>query len=146
MTTTESSAKVIPQACVVPYRKRDDQIEFCLITSLKRKRWIFPKGIIEHSDTQEEAALKEALEEAGLRGRIFGEPLGSYEDSKWGALLDVTVLLMQVDHCEDDWQEAGMRQRRWVHPSVALQIVSRPALKRMLKAAIDRFASGEATS
>ena len=83
-TINAQPTKPIAQACVVPYRRRDERIEFCLITSLKKKRWIFPKGIVDPGETVEEAALKEAFEEAGLHGRILGDPIGKYEDSKWG--------------------------------------------------------------
>ena len=132
----------IAQACVIPFRRDGDETLFCLITSLKRKSWIFPKGIIDTGETREETALKEALGEAGLRGRIIGEPLGSYEDSKWGATLDVTVLLMEVDHCEDDWPEASLREQRWVAPAEALRLVARPDLKRLLRCAIERISAG----
>ena len=130
----------IRQACAVPFRREENDVVFCLITSLKRKRWIFPKGIIDPGETREETALKEAMEEAGLHGRIIGDPLGSYEDSKWSSKIDVTVLLMEVERSEDDWQEADLRDRCWVAPAEALRLVRRPALKRMLRCAIERIA------
>jgi len=63
MNDSQSSARRrIAQACVIPFRRDGDEIVFCLITSLKKKRWIFPKGIIDPGETPEETALKEALE------------------------------------------------------------------------------------
>jgi 8-oxo-dGTP pyrophosphatase MutT (NUDIX family) len=128
----------IAQACVIPYRRDGEELTFCLITSLKKRRWIFPKGIIDPGETRDEAGRKEALEEAGLRGRIIGKPIGHYTDSKWGATLDVTVLLMEVDGCDDHWQEANMRERRWARPNEALRLVTRPELRQMLRHAIQR--------
>jgi phosphohistidine phosphatase len=137
-----SSPRQIAQACAVPFRLRGNDLSFCLITTLKKKRWIFPKGIVDPGETREETALKEALEEAGLRGRIVGEPLGSYQDGKWNARLDVTVLLMAVDRVEDCWQEATVRARRWAGPAEALQLVGKPDQKRMLQRAIRRLSIG----
>ena len=129
----------IRQACAVPFRRVADGFSVCLITSLKKKRYIFPKGIIDPGETPEQTALKEALEEAGLRGRILGAPLGGYQDSKWGATLDVTVLLMEVDHFEDNWPEADQRERCWVGSAEAEQLVQKPELKHMLRCAIQRL-------
>ena len=72
----------IRQACVIPFHRQAKDVEFCLITSLRKRRWIFPKGIIEIGETGEETVLKEALEEAGLRGKVIGSPLGEYIDCK----------------------------------------------------------------
>ena len=127
------------QACVVPFRSKRDQLEICLITSLKKQRWILPKGIIEAGESCEEAALKEALEEAGLRGHIVGDALGSYEDHKWGCLLQVTVLLMEVTQCDDQWFESDVRQRCWVSPERAMELLSKPILRQLVDIAVKRI-------
>ena len=75
---------LIQQASAIPYRRRDGCVEFCLITTIKRRRWAFPKGIIDPGETPVETALKEAEEEAGLHGRVDDEPLGRYKYAKWG--------------------------------------------------------------
>jgi 8-oxo-dGTP pyrophosphatase MutT (NUDIX family) len=141
MDHSDSQRETIPQACVVPFRRCGDAFEFCLITSLKKKRWIFPKGIVDPGETLHETALKEALEEAGLRGRIVGPPLGTYQEAKWGATLNVTVLLMEVTRCERHWHEADLRQRRWVRASSAREAVSKKQLKRFADAAFRRLAT-----
>lgn len=127
----------IHQASAIPFRRVDGRLEVCLITSLKRKRWMFPKGIIDPGETYVETALKEAREEAGLRGRIVGEPLGSYEYFKWETTLDVTVVLMEVLQCDAEWPESEVRQRRWVTADEAIEILSKEELRRFLQRAID---------
>jgi len=127
----------IHQASAIPYRRVDDRLEVCLITSLKKKRWMFPKGIIDPGETYAETALKEAYEEAGLHGRIEGEPLGTYEYFKWGTTLDVTVVVMHVLACDDDWPESELRQRRWVPADEAIEVLSREDLKSFLQQAVD---------
>ena len=51
---------------MIPYRiKGKKKVEVLLITSVKRKRWIIPKGYVEFNLSPFESAKKEAFEEAG---------------------------------------------------------------------------------
>ncbi len=127
----------IPQVCAIPFQQQDGDTEFCLITSAKRGRWIFPKGIIEKDETYVEAALKEAHEEAGLRGRIVGEPLGTYEYAKWGTKLDVTVVLMEVTEVDDDWPEANIRKRKWATASQTAVLLDDAEMHKLFVVALD---------
>jgi 8-oxo-dGTP pyrophosphatase MutT (NUDIX family) len=129
----------IQQASAIPFRRRGDALEFCLITSASGNRWGFPKGIIEGGDSPEATALNEAREEAGLHGRIIGEPLGTYRYQKWGTVLDVVVFLMEVDHVDDDWQESGLRERVWVNDEDALSRIDRDELVAFLRRAVERI-------
>lgn len=126
----------IYQSSAIPFRRVDDRLEVCLITSLKKKRWVFPKGIIDPGETYVETALKEAHEEAGVRGRIVGEPLGTYEYFKWRTTLEVTVVLMEVLQCDDHWPESEVRERRWLPPAEAIDILSKEELRSFLQRAI----------
>lgn len=103
----------LAQSSVIPFRVRDGTLEFCVITSIRARHWGFPKGLIDPGETPIEAALKEAWEEAGLRGRVIGESLGAYRYEKWGEILEVDVFVMQVESVADVWLEAGVRDRRW---------------------------------
>jgi len=129
----------IQQASAVPYRKRDGRVEFCLITTSKKKRWGFPKGIIDPGETPEETALKEALEEAGLHGRLRGDPLGHYQYRKWGTVLTVTCFLMEVTAADENWAEADERGRRWQTAEKARKIIGRDALVDLLDSAVGRL-------
>lgn len=127
------------QASAVPYRVAGKEIEICLITSISSGRWGFPKGLIDPGETAPETALKEAYEEAGLRGRIVGAPLGEYRYAKWGSMLTVTTYLMEVTHAETAWLEADRRQRRWASPDEAGRMLDRRHLARLLDAALERL-------
>lgn len=129
------------QASAVPHRAAEGGREFCLITSIAGGRWGFPKGIIDPGETPAETALKEALEEAGLRGRLDAEPLGRYRYAKWGRMLSVTAFLMEVSQCENRWLEAGQRQRRWVTVDEAARLLDRRPLARLLELALERLQS-----
>ena len=136
--TIDTANEPIPQVCIVPFRGQQEQLEVCLITSISKGRWIFPKGIIDAGETREEAALKEAWEEAGLRGQIVGEPLGRYEDFKWGRPLDVAVVMMEVADWEDRWPEADVRERQWATADDAASLLSKRVLREFLEVARQR--------
>lgn len=129
----------ISQACAIPFRMREGQPEFCLITSARKGRWVFPKGIIEPGETPVETALKEAHEEAGLHGQILDGCLGEYTYAKSGRKLPVSVYLMLVTSEEDDWEEADVRRRLWCDWPAARQLLSRKSHRSLLQAAVERI-------
>jgi ADP-ribose pyrophosphatase YjhB (NUDIX family) len=129
------------QACAVPFRRRGKRIEFCLITS-SAGRWMFPKGLINRGDTPLQTARREALEEAGLRGRVLPCPLGCYSASKNGRTLSVLVLLMEVSRSDEHWEEADRRQRCWVSATAARKLLCQTALHDCLDAALARVSRG----
>lgn len=129
----------ISQACAIPFRLREGQPEFCLITSVRKGRWVFPKGIVESGETPMETALKEAREEAGVQGRILDGCLGEYTYSKWGRKLPVSAYLMRVTVEEDDWDEADVRKRHWCGPAEARTMLARKSHRGLLDAALERI-------
>jgi 8-oxo-dGTP pyrophosphatase MutT (NUDIX family) len=134
-----ASPEPVPQATAIPFRWRDGRLEFCLITSIQKGHWAFPKGIVDPGESDVEAALKEAHEEAGLAGAIVGEPLGEYVYVKWGRRLQVSVRLMRVTHAADQWSEQGVRQRRWATAEEARTLIARPELRALLDRAVERI-------
>ena len=126
------------QACAVPYRLRDDSIEFCLTTSTRTDEWRFPKGTIKREQTEDETALTKAQKEVGLHGRIVGN-LGSYSYRKWEMTMEVVALLMQVEQCDDDWEQSSKRKRRWVDIKEAVSLVRRQELKVLLESAYSQI-------
>jgi 8-oxo-dGTP pyrophosphatase MutT (NUDIX family) len=99
---------------VIPFRRSGDSVSLCLITAASSQSWGIPKGTIERGDSPQDTALQEAWEEAGLRGRILGDSLGSYEYEKGGVLLTVAVYLMEVEIEAERWEEQELRRRRWI--------------------------------
>ena len=126
------------QSAVIPYRLRDGVAEFLLITSRKRRRWVLPKGIVEPELSAAESAAKEALEEAGLRGRVSAEPVGRYEYRKWGGTCGVEVFTMEVEKVLDHWPEE-YRDRDWLAPEEAASRVEETALKVLLLSTASRL-------
>ena len=99
---------------MIPFRRSGDSISLCLITAASSRNWSIPKGTIERGDSPEDTALQEAWEEAGLRGRLLGDSLGTYEYEKAGLLLTVTVYLMEVEVAAEEWEEQELRGRCWI--------------------------------
>lgn len=115
--------EVCHQASVIPFRVRDGEISFCLITTSSGGKWTFPKGTIEPGDTGRQTALKEAFEEAGLHGDLIGEPVGSFQQTKWSTDFAVEVYLMDVTQVDEAWEEQDVRQRRWCDLETAVALL-----------------------
>ncbi len=120
------------QAGVIPFRHKRNGIEICLIRDKGRKKWKIPKGFVDPGDTHRQTALKEAWEEAGLRGRLVGELIGSYEYAKWNLELTVVVFLMEVKEVADEWEESGSRERGWALLDDALARLRKHPVKPLL--------------
>ncbi len=135
---SKPSYNPIPQAGAIPVRLKKDRVEYCLITSTRSQRWVFPKGMIEEGDTLEETARKESYEEAGLLGEILPDPLGAYEYFKAGKHLLVTLFLLKVERAEKEWEEAFKRERRWVEYKKANALLPHDRLKELLDIAHEK--------
>ena len=128
------------QSGVIPYRRRKGRIEVLLVTTRQRQRWITPKGFIESSLSAAESAAKEAYEEAGIRGAVSSERLGTYSYTKLDAderplfPCRVAVYAMKVGKELDDWPERGQRKRRWVRLEKAAEKVEIPELGDLIRA------------
>lgn|SRR5262245_25009567 len=123
-----TSAGVISQAAAIPLRGG----RVCLINSSSGRGWIIPKGRIEPGQTAAETALREAWEEAGLRGTLAEGSVGSYLYRKNGADYHVTVFLMHVTKAAVAWAEDDRRQRRWIPAHHAGRFVQDPGLREVL--------------
>ena len=140
MSPSPPSERVEQQAGVIPFRGSGRNLEICLIRrKASNKRWGIPKGFVDPGETAQEAALKEAFEEAGLKGRLVGDPVGSYEYFKWDATLAVTVYLMEVDEEADEWDEAGFRERQWTTLARAIELLERHPVVSLVDSARARL-------
>lgn len=122
-----------PQSAVIPFQVIKNRIKILLITSLRTKQWIFPKGIIEKHLTPQESALQEAAEEAGVEGEVLNIKLGEYSYHKWGGICNVKVFPMHVTRVLEDWPEAEIRKRKWVSIDKAEKFISKKELLKLLK-------------
>jgi phosphohistidine phosphatase len=104
----------VHQAAVIPYRIRKERVEVALVTTSGGKGWIVPKGSIDDGERPRDAAIREAEEEAGLRGVVARKPLGRYRHSKRDGHRRVEVYPMRVTKVLEHWLEDNFRRRRWM--------------------------------
>jgi 8-oxo-dGTP pyrophosphatase MutT (NUDIX family) len=120
------------QVAALPFRVVDGAIEVLLVTSRETKRWLIPKGWPMKGRKPHKAAAREAEEEAGVKGRIEGKPLGHYTYWKRRIvhfdLCRVDVYPLEVVKQLKSWKEKGQRESRWFNVDEAADAVLEPSL------------------
>ncbi len=101
------------QSGVIPFRRTKQGLEILLITSIKKKKWVIPKGYIEFNLTPFESAKKEAYEEAGVYGTNETIELGKFENKKSIGVCHVKVFAMEVIEVLEDYPDKEKRERKW---------------------------------
>lgn len=129
------------QYAALPFRLVDDQdLRVLLITSLRTRRWVLPKGWQKPNASPMETAAREAFEEAGVCGDVVSpKALGfySYEkhlDGGASASCRVGVFALRVSHLAGSWPEKGQRALRWCTSKQAARLVHEPELAAILDA------------
>jgi 8-oxo-dGTP pyrophosphatase MutT (NUDIX family) len=122
----------------LPYRETGDDLEILLISSRETRRWVLPKGWPMKGIKPHRAAAQEAMEEAGLIGRIAKTPIGTFGYLKRlnnGATLqcEVTVFPMKVDRELKRWPEAHERSRQWFSLAEAVRVAGEMELRALLE-------------
>lgn len=123
---------VIKQASAIPYKFLNGKYHILLVTSRKKRKWILPKGIVEPGDSSKETAYKEALEEAGVTGKIILKKIGSYRVTKLYAHVRIKVFALKVNKILDIWDEMHFRKRKWFTLNEAIEIIESEELRKLL--------------
>jgi phosphohistidine phosphatase len=132
------------QSAVVPWQIKNGKLQILVVGSSQNNHWVVPKGVGEPGMTLQASAVKEAWEEAGVKGDVDENLLGSYRYQKWGADSTVAVYAMKVQEMVSDAQwEENHRGRRWLSPKKAAAIVKQQALIPMIEEINRRFEDGE---
>ncbi|XP_074372174.1 nudix hydrolase 13, mitochondrial isoform X1 [Apium graveolens] len=149
---------VIIMRCI-PYRvaKNNDEesfdlessLEVLMISSPNRDDLVFPKGGWEDDETVEEAACREALEEAGVKGIIKGDSLGDWtfrskSRQESGCLeggCKVWMFALEVTEELDAWPEQENHDRRWLFIKDAFQLCRYQWMSTALEKFIEIMAS-----
>ncbi|WP_338055504.1 NUDIX hydrolase [Shimia biformata] len=135
---TARKTDVRTQFGALVYRIHNDKPEILLITSRTSKRWIIPKGWPMHGLTPAEAALQEAFEEGGVKGKAHDVCLGIYSYFKtFEDRRDLPCLVMvypvKAKKLLTSFREAGQRRRKWFSPKKAAAKVREPELSQILR-------------
>ena len=118
-------------------KKKRSAVEVLLITSRDTGRWVIPKGWPMDGKSASAAAAREAWEEAGVKGTVLAESIGSYRYMKGmpeGMKVDcrVRVFALEVDDICKNFPEKGERRAEWVDCTEAAARVHEPGLKTLL--------------
>jgi ADP-ribose pyrophosphatase YjhB (NUDIX family) len=125
------------QVAALPLRRaRNGALEIMLVTSRNTGRWIIPKGWTSRRLKDWKAAAREARHEAGVKGKIAPEAIGSYvyikpelgEDTPIG----VSVFLLNVRKQRKHWREERDRRRGWFELLEAASMVREPELSFLI--------------
>ena len=109
-----------------------------LVTSRDTGRWIIPKGWPMRRRTPHASAAREALEEAGVVGRVGRDPIGTYSYKKrlaGGSIVtcEVRVFPLEVRRQQKHWPEQEEREFHWFSPTGAANAVQEPALGDIIR-------------
>ena len=121
------------QSAIIPYSIKDGELQILLITSIRKKKWIIPKGFIEFNLSAFESAKKEAFEEAGVIGTNETIELGSFTIKKYGGRTNIVVYSMEVEKFKDDYPEKNLRKRKWYTVEEAIETISIPEIMKMIE-------------
>jgi 8-oxo-dGTP pyrophosphatase MutT (NUDIX family) len=136
ITSASDAEEARLQYAALPYRFRDG-VEILLVSSRETRRWVLPKGWPMKSKKPHSAAAREAMEEAGLVGKIDKKSLGSYHYQKRlknGAtvLCRVQVFPMLVEKQRKSWPEQNQRTTQWFSIPDAAEAVAEPELRDVI--------------
>jgi len=120
------------QSAIIPYRIEDMELQILLITTIRKKKWIIPKGFIEFNLSPFESAKKEAFEEAGVIGTNETIELGSFTLNKYGGKTNIIVYSMEVEKFKEDYPEKNLRKRKWFAVKEAIEKIAIPEIAEMI--------------
>jgi len=129
---TDQQAMVRAAGGIIWRRSGDrGRLELALVHRAAYDDWTFPKGKLVEGETDQEAALREAEEETGLRCRA-GDFLGKvrYRDRR-GRLKTVAYWEMRVSGGRFR-SNAEVDELRWLTPDIALQLLTYRQDRRLL--------------
>lgn len=136
------------QYAALCWREGEAGHEVLLITSRDTGRWVIPKGWPIAGLSPEEAAAREAWEEAGVTGVVSPVDLGRY-----GYLKDmanetavpcaVSVYTLEVRNLTKKFPERAERRRQWFGPEEAASLVREPDLAAMIRGFAPLQADGQ---
>jgi 8-oxo-dGTP pyrophosphatase MutT (NUDIX family) len=121
------------QFAALCYRMRKGKPEILLVTSRRTRRWIIPKGWPQDGILPAQSAAIEALEEAGVEGKVSNASLGMYFYTKQhvsGRSIPCIALVypLKVKTVHANYRESKQRDRKWFRPAAAAKKVTDPEL------------------
>ncbi|KAK4597412.1 hypothetical protein RGQ29_015093 [Quercus rubra] len=106
----------------VCYSNSENKLLVLMISSPNRKDLVFPKGGWEEDENMHDAACREALEEAGVKGILSENPLGFWvfrsksrqNSCNLGGGCKGFMFALKVTEELDSWPEQALHERKWL--------------------------------
>jgi 8-oxo-dGTP pyrophosphatase MutT (NUDIX family) len=113
----------------IVYRPGNGVLLYLVVTAKKNPdHWIFPKGHIEPGETPEQTAVREVMEETGIKGRII-QPVG---DSQFQTAAEAVHGLFYLMEYLGETETKENRQQRWCTYNECLNLLTFPDGRRLL--------------
>ncbi|MGN1000063.1 MAG: NUDIX domain-containing protein [Faecousia sp.] len=107
---------LLQKSCgIIPYRRNGDGREFLVLLQTNHC-WSFPKGHMEAGETETETALRELLEETGLRARVISGARVVSEYAVSPVTRKQVVLFLGEVSGDVILQKSEIVDYRWVRP------------------------------
>lgn len=135
----------LQQVAALVYRGRGADLQVLLITSRGTGRWVLPKGWPQKGKSLARSALSEAHEEAGVRGCLWGQPIGRFcydkpaDRNSPAFAFCVDVFAFRFERQDRHWPEEAVRTLEWVAAGEAARRVVEPELRNLFT----RIAEGD---
>jgi 8-oxo-dGTP pyrophosphatase MutT (NUDIX family) len=126
-------AKAATHAGGIVFRRDPDTVRFLLITAKNQDReWVLPKGHIEEGESAPETAVREVLEESGVKARVVEPiaPLGRLEFDGRRGWIRADFFLMEFSG-EGPASTEG-RSRAWLTHAEADRALGFPDARQLL--------------
>jgi bis(5'-nucleosidyl)-tetraphosphatase len=116
----------------IVWKKIDSKPHFLLVTAKKTpSHWVFPKGHIKENEDPAEAALREVMEESGIKAYINGTVgYGKYSTEK--EMVRVKFYLMEY-LSEQKGKPTEPRDKKWCSFDDAMALLSFEDSRRLLR-------------
>ena len=126
------------QVAALPFVYEANKLKILLITDQKKEKWLIPKGWPVKKLNFPESAAREAFEEAGVKGVISNDFLGSFKYNKrikkeQTVPCRVIVYGLYVTEQKSEWEEKGQRTLLWCSLEKAVEKTTDGNLVKLMK-------------
>ena len=128
---------IIPEGGAIVFRTDGGTVRILLVRAKQDpSKWIFPKGHVEPGESHAAAALREASEEAGVKGIIVGlvGPASTFQSGDEQVRVEYHLLQMIAEAPSSEG-----RDKRWVSPADALDALAFQDARDLLRSALSEI-------
>lgn len=121
---------------VIPFQIIKKRPSILFVSSLKRGRWVLPKGNLKKGESRKKGCLREAFEEAGVKGKIlkhFPMTFIMQSSDHPNGQTPVVYYPMLVQNIAEQWPEDDQRKRQWMPLDDAMSDIKSRDIHRVIR-------------